>query len=49
MYLVSVYFDEKTENAVILVQNNAGLTPDGKVDFITFTEIRTVYINGGKI
>ena len=43
------YFDEKTENAVILVQNNAGLTPDGKVDFITFTEIRTVYINGGKI
>ena len=43
------YFDEKTEDAVILIQNNSGLTADGKVDFVTFTEIRTLYINGGNI
>lgn len=34
------YFDEKTEQAVIVIQREAKLTPNGEVDFYTFEEIR---------
>ena len=34
------YFDDKTEQAVIVIQREANLTPNGEVDFYTFEEIR---------
>ena len=40
-------FDQKTEDAVIIIQQGANLTPNGEVDFYTFEVIRDLHLKGG--
>ncbi len=42
------YFDQKTEDAVIVIQQGAELTPNGEVDFYTFEVIRDLHLKGGE-
>ena len=42
------YFDQKTEDAVIIIQKGAGIEPNGEVDFYTFESIRKLNMNGGE-
>ena len=41
------YFDQSTEDAVIVIQEGANLEPNGEVDFYTFEVIRDLHIKGG--
>lgn len=40
-------FDQKTEDAIIIIQQGANLTPNGEVDFYTFEVIRDLHLKGG--